>query len=611
MLGFLCHPTCLDPLPAHDCFLPSFLACLLVPSLACVLAQIGRDVKRAEAHRKAVQLLDMVARSGQCFWVAVPAPLENMLGRRPLTRLSHELAFGLEEWEKKALRCDEVAASRVLGAAWAEAAHASAAKAAAIVGVRPGDTAVVLVDARGQAPRSTLAPFNVAATTSARHSAHSLLVGPDPFAPPPLPAAAAAAASKQRSQPRKTPQGSALASAVRRMSLQPTQRRAEAVVSGPTLSCRLVVPDQSIPGRSVLEVCLPYHTAADATATATAAALAAATGSAAKAAVAEAAVATASAKASAAPVAVAATLPRARLPSFPSPGLQSTSPPFPRGHRANWSATTAAAAAPPAAASPFEWTDVEAAAEVQMSGAPTVARSHARIRHVTAQSFFQLGILYMIGEGVKFDLKRAVSALHVAAALGMGRAQNALANMYAAGDGVDRSLHDAARLYSLAADQGVVSAQYNFGVLLSQGAGVPRDDEAALLHWLAAADSGHVDAHYNVGVFFEQGRGVARPDALTAIAHYTLAAIKGHRDAMFNLAFLFEVGVPGQLTASQTLAEHYYLRAIDAGDAEALERYTAMRKAQHEQARLDLKESAPQGHGFFDWGLELPQPAVA
>jgi len=232
-----------------------------------------------------------------------------------------------------------------------------------------------------------------------------------------------------------------------------------------------------------------------------------------------------------------------------------------------------------------------------------VLMAHARVRRQTARAYYQLGTLFLNGTGVALDLRKAIEAFEVAAALGMGQAQNSLAMMCAAGDGAARDNKKAQRLYSLAASQGVVSAQYNLGIMLAKGYGSAVDHEGALNRWLAAASSGHLGAHYNVGVCFEKGRGMAKPDLMRAVAHYTFAAEKGHRDAMFNLAFLVGHGVPGQFPPSPSLAQHYYLRAAAAGDAEAFDRYTAIRKAELKRVRATRKQ-VEKSASFWDWGLE-------
>jgi hypothetical protein len=76
-----------------------------------------------------------------------------------------------------------------------------------------------------------------------------------------------------------------------------------------------------------------------------------------------------------------------------------------------------------------------------------VLRSHHRNRRKTAEAFFNLGVMYTTGKGLKFDQTKAVNAWEVAAAMGHAQAQNNLGIMYANGDGVKRNDTRAVEMY--------------------------------------------------------------------------------------------------------------------------------------------------------------------
>lgn len=78
----------------------------------------------------------------------------------------------------------------------------------------------------------------------------------------------------------------------------------------------------------------------------------------------------------------------------------------------------------------------------------------------------------------------------LAAEQGDASAQYNLGRMYLYGQGVPQDNKAAAKWYTLAAEQGDVIAQYNLGFMYYNGRGVPQDDTMAVKWWTLAAEQG-------------------------------------------------------------------------------------------------------------------------
>lgn len=111
-----------------------------------------------------------------------------------------------------------------------------------------------------------------------------------------------------------------------------------------------------------------------------------------------------------------------------------------------------------------------------------------------AESQFQLGLAYDMGEGLAEDNRQAVS------------------------------------WYCEAADQGHARAQYYLGIMYATGQGVKQDDAQAVEWNRKAAEQGDVDAQFSLGLSYESGIGVAQ-DKVKATAWYIKAARQGHSRA--------------------------------------------------------------------------------
>lgn len=124
---------------------------------------------------------------------------------------------------------------------------------------------------------------------------------------------------------------------------------------------------------------------------------------------------------------------------------------------------------------------------------------------------------------------------------GDGDAQLALARLYLFGDGVPRDYRKAAEWFLLAAEGGDANAQYAIGVLMERGLGVAKDPVGAIAWYEEAAELGHVEALNNTGIAYFEGKAVAR-DYTRALRDFRVAAEAGLPEAQYNMALLYGQG---------------------------------------------------------------------
>jgi S1-C subfamily serine protease len=92
-----------------------------------------------------------------------------------------------------------------------------------------------------------------------------------------------------------------------------------------------------------------------------------------------------------------------------------------------------------------------------------------------APSQFNLGLMYLEGEGVPKDNVKAAEWWRKAAEQGLAEAQYALGSAFAFGTGVPKDSAKAVELWEKAAAQGLARAQAALGAAYAAGIGVPRD----------------------------------------------------------------------------------------------------------------------------------------
>ena len=189
-------------------------------------------------------------------------------------------------------------------------------------------------------------------------------------------------------------------------------------------------------------------------------------------------------------------------------------------------------------------------------------RQAAEKGHAEAQ--YELGLCYMVGEGVAEDLKEAGRLFRLAGDQGLMEAQRELGRCFKYGEGVDLDGAEAVRWFRRAADQGDRWAQYWTGECYNTGEGV-EEDKAEAIHWFRlAANNGHTQAQYRLGRFYDYGTGVPM-NKEESVRWYRKAADQGMPEAENSLgvAYAFGQGLP----VDKAEGARWYRKAAEKGNA--------------------------------------------
>lgn len=182
-------------------------------------------------------------------------------------------------------------------------------------------------------------------------------------------------------------------------------------------------------------------------------------------------------------------------------------------------------------------------------------------------ALFDLGGMYLRGEGVARDEAEAVRLYLLAAEAGSARAMFNLGLMFDRGQGVSIDKAEALRWYRNGADAGNAGAIYNLGVKYAKGEGVAKNETEGARWLLKAAMKGNADAMYSVGAMYAEGKGVAK-DQAEAVRWFRKAADQGQTDAMYNLGGAYAKG--DGVAKDYAKAIHWLRIAADKGDAGAM-----------------------------------------
>jgi hypothetical protein len=139
------------------------------------------------------------------------------------------------------------------------------------------------------------------------------------------------------------------------------------------------------------------------------------------------------------------------------------------------------------------------------------------------------------------DYTTALRLLRPLAEQGDADAQYNLGVLYVEGNGVPQDHAEAVRWFRKAADQRITKAQYNLGLMYDNGEGVPQDYAEAVKWYTYAALQGMAEAQYNLGFMLEMGQGT-RQEYAQAVMWYRLAAEQGNAKAQLNLGHMYARG---------------------------------------------------------------------
>ena len=192
-----------------------------------------------------------------------------------------------------------------------------------------------------------------------------------------------------------------------------------------------------------------------------------------------------------------------------------------------------------------------------------------------ADAQYNLGLMYVRGQGVPQDDKMAMKYFAQAAEQGDAEIQYkvglryhllALRHYIKISKGVTqgdkmavRLLTQAAEWYTQSAEQGQTTAQYKLGVMYTAGDGVTQDDNTAVKWYTRAAEQGHADSQYGLSIKYAFGRGVIE-DYLRALMWANIARYNGFEDAEKFIEFLVERMTPEQIAKAQDLAQECLVR---------------------------------------------------
>jgi TPR repeat protein len=173
-----------------------------------------------------------------------------------------------------------------------------------------------------------------------------------------------------------------------------------------------------------------------------------------------------------------------------------------------------------------------------------------------ANAQYNLGNMYMDGQGVPQNDAEAVKWFRRAADQGFIDAQSNLGGMYMDGRGVPLNHAEALKWLRLAAHQGDPEAQANLGNMYIKGNGVQQSIAEAMKWWRRAADQGLAIAQFNVGFGYASGQGVPQDDAM-AHMWFKLSAAQGSHDAATNLDTIEQIMTPAQIAEAQKLEREW------------------------------------------------------
>ena len=147
---------------------------------------------------------------------------------------------------------------------------------------------------------------------------------------------------------------------------------------------------------------------------------------------------------------------------------------------------------------------------------------------------FDVGLMYLSGEGVAKEAQQALVWLLKAAHHDVIDAQYNAALMYLTGDGIDADSEQAFTWMTKAASNNCVNAQYNLGLMYDKA----HEAEKSFAWLTKAAELGHPLAQYHVGRMHLKGYGT-EVNLMQALKWLSKAAEQGCLEAQALLDFEF------------------------------------------------------------------------
>jgi TPR repeat protein len=149
-----------------------------------------------------------------------------------------------------------------------------------------------------------------------------------------------------------------------------------------------------------------------------------------------------------------------------------------------------------------------------------------------------------------------VEDTRAAAEQGNALAQDNLGVMYVLGQGVLQDDVEALKWFRMAAEQGDAGAQYHLAGMYTDGRGVPQDYAEAMKWGRRAAEQGNADAQISLGFRYYEGEGVPQ-DYILAHMWSNLAAVQGNSQARGIRDMVAQGMTREQIAEAQRLAREW------------------------------------------------------
>lgn len=237
---------------------------------------------------------------------------------------------------------------------------------------------------------------------------------------------------------------------------------------------------------------------------------------------------------------------------------------------------------------------------------------HPELMSVRAEAAMSLAKIYLVGQGVPRDARKARDYYIVASDSGFLPANSMLGASYLSGMAGDQNPDKAVKYLKEAGEAGYAPALYQLGKAYYTGNGVTKDWKLAGAYFAAGAKLGHPEAQLAAARMYDFGESVA-PDPKRALGYYKDAAVKGVPAAQNALATYFYKGevVEQNLetarklfnsAAMQQQPDAMYNLAVMTRNGEggakdlsmAYVWFTLAKQARYPDAELALAEVAPQ-----------------
>ncbi len=190
------------------------------------------------------------------------------------------------------------------------------------------------------------------------------------------------------------------------------------------------------------------------------------------------------------------------------------------------------------------------------------------------EAMFALAMMRLSGRGgTTTNREEAVKLLASSAKLGNPKAAYNLALLYLEGQTLPQDVRRAAELLRVAADAGNPEAQYALATFYKEGTGVEKDPEKAVRLLQAASLAGNVDAEVEYAIAMFNGTGTPKNQP-AAVALLRKAAKQNSPIAQNRLARVLAFGTGVQQDKIEALKWHWIAKASGKGDTE-LDEYLA------------------------------------